>query len=185
VCAAQQAVAALGDESYAGTTSFFRFREVASELTSFPYIYPAHQGRAAERILFTALLRPGQISLSNTHFDTTRANVELLGCQACDLPCPQAGDLDSHEPFKGDIDLVALKDALTVPDADRIGFEVLTGIAKYPENVPGYRIVRSKPILRHFCRTCRARLCRGHSFGRISSSTMLCRRSSERWQTTR
>jgi tryptophanase len=126
VSAAQQAAAALGDESYAGATSFFRFREVVSELTSFPHIYPTHQGRAAERILFTALLRPGQISLSNTHFDTTRANVELLGCQARDLPCPKAGDLDSHEPFKGDIDLVALKDALTGPDADRLGFVIMT-----------------------------------------------------------
>ncbi len=126
VSAAQQSAAALGDESYAGARSFFRFHEVVSELTSFPHIYPVHQGRAAERILFTALLRPGQISLSNTHFDTTRANVELLSCQARDLPCPQARDVDSHEPFKGDIDLVALADALTGPDADRIGFVIMT-----------------------------------------------------------
>ena len=126
VSAAQQAAAAVGDESYAGARSFFRFRDVVSELTSFPHIYPAHQGRAAERILFTALLLPGQITLSNTHFDTTRANVELLGCQARDLPCPEAGDLDSPEPFKGNIDLVALQDTLTGPDAERVGFVIVT-----------------------------------------------------------
>jgi len=126
VSAAQQAAAATGDESYAGARSFFRFHAVVSELTSFPHIYPAHQGRAAERILFTALLRPGQITLSNTHFDTTRANVELLHCQPRDLPCPEASDLDSHAPFKGNIDLTALRDTLTGPDANRIGFVIMT-----------------------------------------------------------
>lgn len=126
VSAAQQAVAAIGDESYAGARSFFRFRDAISELTSFPHIYPVHQGRAAERILFSALLRRGQISLSNTHFDTTRANVELLGCQARDLPCPEASDLDSHEPFKGNIDLLALEDTLAGPDAESVGFVIMT-----------------------------------------------------------
>ncbi|MGH3973551.1 MAG: tryptophanase [Pseudonocardiaceae bacterium] len=126
VSAAQQAAAAIGDESYAGARSFFRFRDVVSELTSFPHIYPAHQGRAAERILFTALLQQGQISLSNTHFDTTRANIELLGCPARDLPCPEATDLDSAEPFKGNIDLIALEDTLTGPDANLVGLVIMT-----------------------------------------------------------
>ena len=126
VSAAQQAAAAIGDESYAGGKSFFRFQDVVTELTSFPHIYPVHQGRAAERILFTALLRKGQITLSNTHFDTTKANIELLGCQARDLPCPEASDLDSHEPFKGNIDLGALEDTLIGADAERIGFVIIT-----------------------------------------------------------
>lgn len=114
--AEQQAAGMRGDETYAGARSWFRFREVAEDLTGFQHIYPVHQGRAAERILFTALLKPGQISLSNTHFDTTRANVELVGAVARDIPCPAAKDLDSDEPFKGDIDLVALEEALSGPD---------------------------------------------------------------------
>ncbi|WP_433172207.1 tryptophanase [Actinoallomurus sp. CA-150999] len=124
--AAQQAAAAVGDESYAGARSFHRFREVVDELTSYPHIFPVHQGRAAERILFSALLEPGQITISNTHFDTTRANSELAGCEARDLPCLEMKDLDSDEPFKGNIDLVALEAALTGPDADRIGIVIMT-----------------------------------------------------------
>jgi tryptophanase len=126
VSAAQQAAAAVGDESYAGARSFFRFHEVVSELTSFPHIYPAHQGRAAERILFSVLLKPGQITVSNTHFDTTRANVELLGCQARDLPCQEARNLDSDYPFKGDIDLAALEETLNSAAAGQVGFVIMT-----------------------------------------------------------
>ncbi|MEU7467674.1 tryptophanase [Streptomyces sp. NPDC044984] len=124
--AAQWAAGMAGDESYAGSRSFHRFREVVRELTSYPCVLPVHQGRAAERILFSTLLVPGRITLSNTHFDTTRANVELAGCQAVDLPCPQAGDLDSDEPFKGDIDLHRLDEALRGPDASRIALVVMT-----------------------------------------------------------
>lgn len=126
VSAAQQAAAAMGDESYAGARSFFRFRDAVADLTGYPHIFPVHQGRAAERILFSALLTPGQISLSNTHFDTTRANVELLGCRAVDLPCPQAQDLDSLDPFKGNIDIAALEAAWTGPDAGEVGLVVMT-----------------------------------------------------------
>ncbi|MEU7476202.1 tryptophanase [Lentzea sp. NPDC042327] len=114
--AEQQAAGMRGDETYAGARSFFRFREVAEELTGFPHIYPVHQGRAAERILFSALLKPGQLSVGNTHFDTTRANVELVGGVVRDLPCPAAADLDSDAPFKGDIDLVALEAVLSGPE---------------------------------------------------------------------
>ncbi|WP_411970390.1 tryptophanase [Saccharothrix longispora] len=124
--AAQMAAAMLGDESYAGARSFHRFREVVGDLTSYPHVLPVHQGRAAERILFSTLLRPGRITLGNTHFDTTRANVELVGGQALDLPCPEAADLDSPHPFKGDIDLGALHRALTGPDASRVAAVVMT-----------------------------------------------------------
>ncbi|MBB5890320.1 tryptophanase [Kutzneria kofuensis] len=126
VSTAQEAAASMGDESYAGARSFYRFHGVLSELTGFPHIFPAHQGRAAERILFGALLEPGQITLSNTHFDTTRANVELLRCEARDLPCPEAADLDSQAPFKGNIDLRALEQTLTGPEGDRVGFVIMT-----------------------------------------------------------
>ncbi|MGW1954618.1 tryptophanase [Streptomyces sp. NPDC001920] len=124
--AAQWAAGMAGDESYAGSRSFYHFQEAVRDLTSYPCVLPVHQGRAAERILFSALLTPGQITLSNTHFDTTRANVELTGCQAVDLPCPRAQDLDSDEPFKGDIDLRRLEGALRGPDASRIALVVMT-----------------------------------------------------------
>jgi tryptophanase len=124
--AGQLAAALSADESYAGSTSFHRFRDAAQQLTSYPHILPAHQGRAAERILFSTLLKPGTITLSNTHFDTTRANVELAGAQARDLPSPHARDLDSAEPFKGDIDLRALQTALTGPEAPRIALVLMT-----------------------------------------------------------
>lgn len=126
VSSAQQAAAMIGDESYAGARSFFRFREVVADLTGYPHIFPVHQGRAAERILFSALLTPGQTSLSNTHFDTTRANIELLGCRAVDLPCPQARNLDSLDPFKGNIDLTALEAALTGPQGGDVGLVIMT-----------------------------------------------------------
>ncbi|MGH3916865.1 MAG: tryptophanase [Pseudonocardiaceae bacterium] len=124
--AAQQAAGIAGDETYAGARSFHRFRQVVSDLTRYPHLLPVHQGRAAERILFTAILKPGQISISNTHFDTTRANVELVGCVAWDLPCPEAGDLDSREPFKGNIDLARLQEVLTGPEQERVGLVMMT-----------------------------------------------------------
>ena len=124
--AAQEAAAALGDESYAGARSWFRFRDELRDLTGYPHLLPVHQGRAGERILFTSLLKPGQISISNTHFDTTHANVTLVGAQARNLPCPVAADLDSAEPFKGDIDLDALRQTLEGPDGHRVGVVLMT-----------------------------------------------------------
>ncbi|HVV08919.1 tryptophanase [Amycolatopsis sp.] len=126
VSAAQEAAAAAADRSYAGSDSYYRFRHALDELTGFPHIFPVHQGRAAERILFSAVLAPGRISLSNTHFDTTRANVELLGAQALDLPCPEAADLDSLDPFKGNIDLARLEEILAGPDGERVGQVLIT-----------------------------------------------------------
>ncbi|RLK54270.1 tryptophanase [Actinokineospora cianjurensis] len=122
--AAQQAASAIGDETYAGSASWFRFREVVDELTGYPHIFPVHQGRAAERILFNALLEPGQLCVSNTHFDTTRANVLLAGGTPVDLPCAAAADLDSDHPFKGDIDLDALRATLAGPES--VGVVVMT-----------------------------------------------------------
>ncbi|GGS55764.1 tryptophanase [Actinokineospora fastidiosa] len=114
--AAQQAAGALGDETYAGARSYFRFHDAVAELTGFEHILPVHQGRAAERILFGAMLGPGRVCVSNTHFDTTRANVELSGATAVDLPSAAMKDLDSDDPFKGDIDLDALSAMLAGPE---------------------------------------------------------------------
>ncbi|MBN1174790.1 MAG: tryptophanase [Micromonosporaceae bacterium] len=124
--AVQEAAASAGDESYAGARSWFRFHEELRDLTGYPHILPVHQGRAGERILFSSLLKPGQICISNTHFDTTHANVELAGAEPRDLPCPEAMDLDSEYPFKGNLDIEALKRALSGPDRHRIGLVLMT-----------------------------------------------------------
>jgi tryptophanase len=115
-----------GDEGYAGARSFDRFADAARDLTGYRHLLPVHQGRAAERILFSTLLRPGLISVSNTHFDTTRANVELSGGEVCDLPCPEAGDLDSGYPFKGNIDMAALGALLAGAERERVALVVMT-----------------------------------------------------------
>ena len=98
-----------GDESYAGARSWYRFRDRVRELTGFQHIIPTHQGRAAERILFSCLGVRDRIVISNTHFDTTRANVEFLGGRPVDIPTPEALKPDEVHPFKGNIDLGALE----------------------------------------------------------------------------
>jgi len=101
-----------GDESYAGARSFFRFEEEVQRLTGFKHIIPTHQGRAAEKILFSVLHRPGGVYLGNTHFDTTRANIEYLDDTAIDLPIPEGVIPAKIHPFKGNIDLARLASEL-------------------------------------------------------------------------
>jgi len=110
--AAQWAAMMQGDESYAGSRSWYRFRDRIRELTGFPHVVPTHQGRAAERILFACMGVEGKIVVSNTHFDTTRANVEFLGGRAIDIPVPEALQPADEHPFKGNINLSALEDLL-------------------------------------------------------------------------
>ena len=90
-----------GDKSYAGSPSFFRFEEAVRSLTGFRHIIPVHQGRAAEKILFTAAAGPGKIVPANHHFDTTRANVEAAGAEAVDLPCSEAADIADRPSVQG------------------------------------------------------------------------------------
>ena len=100
------------DESYAGSASFFRFEAAVRRLFGHRHVIPAHQGRAAERLLCQAVLRPGDVVPGNTHFDTTRANIEASGAVALDLPVAGASDPRTDLPFKGDVDVPALSAAL-------------------------------------------------------------------------
>ncbi|HEX9099937.1 MAG TPA: tryptophanase [Candidatus Dormibacteraeota bacterium] len=114
-----------GDEAYAGSSSFFRFEKAIKELTGFQNVIPTHQGRAAERILFSVTSGPGKIIPGNHHFDTTRANIEATGAEALDLPCPEAADPSVPAPFKGNIDLDRLE-SLLLHEAQRVPMCIMT-----------------------------------------------------------
>ena len=109
---AQMAAMMVSDESYAGSRSFSRFESVVQALTGYTFVIPTHQGRAAERILCAALVKPGMKIPSNNHFDTTRANIEFVGAEAVDLVVSEGRDPSSPFPFKGNIDLEKLRSFL-------------------------------------------------------------------------
>ena len=101
-----------GDDSYAASRSWYRFQKVVQDITGFNYVVPTHQGRAAERILFGTMCKSDSIVPSNSHFDTTRANIEILGATAVDFLCAEGKSLDAA-PFKGNMDTVALEKLLS------------------------------------------------------------------------
>src|SRR5216684_6420688 len=123
---AQWAAMMRGDESYAGSESFYRMESVARELTGFRHIIPNPQGRAAERIRFQVMCRSGQVVPSNTHFDTTRANIEFTGARAVDLPIPEAADTQARLDFKGNMDVAALERLILTEGAGNIPLVMLT-----------------------------------------------------------
>jgi tyrosine phenol-lyase len=115
-----------GDESYAGSPSFYRFRDSVRDLMGFEFVIPTHQGRAAERILFSVMCSAGDVVPNNSHFDTTRANIEFRGATALDLPCCELKDMDGDHPFKGNMDVDALRAAFVEYGPERIPLVMLT-----------------------------------------------------------
>ncbi|MGQ9656560.1 MAG: tryptophanase [Fimbriimonadales bacterium] len=115
-----------GDESYAGSRSYYFFEETVREIFGFRHVIPVHQGRAAERILFSLVCKTGCVIPNNTHFDTTRANIEYLGGRAVDLPCPELRETTTPHPFKGNMDTDALERLISEVGAENIPLVMMT-----------------------------------------------------------
>ena len=115
-----------GDESYAGSKSFDRFRASVQEIFGYGHVIPTHQGRAAERILFGVMCKKGDVVPNNTHFDTTRANIEFVGAEALDLPCVEGKQPSARHPFKGNMDVSALEELIQRVGRERVPLVMLT-----------------------------------------------------------
>ena len=115
-----------GDESYAGSKSFDRFSESVREIFGYSHVIPTHQGRAAERILFGVMCKKADVVPNNTHFDTTRANVEFVGAEAVDLPCAEGKQPSAKHPFKGNMDARALEELIQRVGRQRVPLVMLT-----------------------------------------------------------
>jgi tyrosine phenol-lyase len=115
-----------GDESYAGSPSFTRFRDSVQSIFGFRHVIPTHQGRAAERILFSVMCKKGDVVPNNTHFDTTRANCEFAGADALDLPIPEAKEPSHLHPFKGNMDTACLAEIIARHGAKKVPLVMLT-----------------------------------------------------------
>src|SRR5580693_10100734 len=109
-----------GDESYAGSRSFVRFKSSIQDIFGYKHVIPTHQGRAAERILFGCTCKKGDVVPNNTHFDTTRANVEFVGAEAVDLVIPEGHQPSVSEPFKGNMDVNTLEELIARVGRERV-----------------------------------------------------------------
>jgi tryptophanase len=116
----------LGDESYAGASSFYKLKDAIKDLTGFNYFLPAHQGRAAENVLFSVLVKEGDIVPGNSHFDTTKGHIEFRKAQAVDCTIDDAGDTASGHLFKGNVDLEKLEQVLKSNPAEKISCVIVT-----------------------------------------------------------
>lgn len=146
----QWAMLMMGDESYAGARSFFRMKDTIERITGFKYVIPTHQGRAAENVLFSALVKPGMIVPGNSHFDTTKGHIESRKAVACDCTIDEAKDTQLEHPFKGNVDLGKLE-AVLRDKGDLVPFIIVTitnntagGQPVSMENLKGVRALADK-----------------------------------------
>jgi tryptophanase len=153
----QWAAMMVGDESYAGSRSYYRFAEEVTGLTGLPEVIPVHQGRAAEWILFSVVAGPGSVVPNNTHFDTTRANVEYQGAEARDMVIAEGRDPALDHPFKGNMDLDALERTIAEVGGGRIPLVMVTvtnnsggGQPVSLENLKGIREICSRHSIPFF-----------------------------------
>lgn len=160
--AEQWAALMLGDESYAGSRSWKHFERTVRDITGFTHIFPTHQGRAAERILAQTLLKPGHVIPNNSHFDTTRANIEYAGALALDLVIDEGRDPKANHPFKGNMDIAKLERCIAEHGAENIPFGMITvtnnsggGQPVSLENIKAVKAVLSQhniPLIIDCCR---------------------------------
>jgi tryptophanase len=122
----QWAAIMLGDESYAGSSSYFKLKEAVSDITGFKYFLPTHQGRAAENVLFSVLVKEGDVVPGNSHFDTTKGHIEFRKAEAVDCTIDIASDTTALHPFKGNIDLTKLEYVLQSNKAEKISCIIIT-----------------------------------------------------------
>jgi len=122
----QWAALMCGDEAYAGSKSFYRFRDVVRNITGYEYVIPAHQGRGAEHVIMTALVKDGDAVLGNMHFDTTMGHILLRGAEPVNVLKKEGYEVESTEPFKGNIDIEALERELDKRGSEKVPFVLMT-----------------------------------------------------------
>ncbi|CEQ18180.1 tryptophanase [Paraclostridium sordellii] len=122
----QWAAVMLGDESYSGASSYFKLVDAAKDIFGYKYIQPVHQGRAAEKVLIPLFAEAGKYAISNMHFDTTRAHVELTGAKAIDCVVPEALDTVKYAPFKGNMDVARMENLINEFGPENVGVIIMT-----------------------------------------------------------